>query len=197
MNNKFFDLKKEKQDRIINAALSVFAKNGYAHASTDEIVREASISKGLLFHYFVSKLGIYQFLVDYCVRFTILEFKSDIRTPSSDLFELHRQVIEAGIMIARKYPWLVLFLYSAQLESDPELKAYISEKFDMLRDSRESLMGGVLEPASALAAGADDITLLLADTYLIEMKRRLIQENFSPDEFRRDMCRLANVMRQL
>ena len=54
MNNKFFDLKKEKQDRIINAALSVFAKNGYAHASTDEIVREASISNGLLFHYFVS-----------------------------------------------------------------------------------------------------------------------------------------------
>ena len=50
MNDKFFDLKKDKQDRIINAALQVFALNGYRHASTDDIVKLASISKGLLFH---------------------------------------------------------------------------------------------------------------------------------------------------
>ena len=45
MNGKFFDLKKEKQDRMINAALKTFALHGYRHASTDDIVREASISK--------------------------------------------------------------------------------------------------------------------------------------------------------
>ena len=52
MNEKFFDLKKEKQDRMINAALKAFAVNGYKRASTDEIVKDAGISKGLLFHYF-------------------------------------------------------------------------------------------------------------------------------------------------
>ena len=52
MNGKFFDLKKDKQDRMISAALKVFAINGYRHASTDDIVKEANISKGLLFHYF-------------------------------------------------------------------------------------------------------------------------------------------------
>lgn len=51
MNDKFFDVKKEKQDRIINASLKMFALNGYRHASTDDMVREAAISKGLLFHY--------------------------------------------------------------------------------------------------------------------------------------------------
>ena len=29
MNEKFFDLNREKQDRMINAALRVFAENGY------------------------------------------------------------------------------------------------------------------------------------------------------------------------
>ena len=48
MNEKFFDLKKEKQDRMINAALKVFALNGYRHASTDDIVREEAISKGFI-----------------------------------------------------------------------------------------------------------------------------------------------------
>ena len=45
MNEKFFDLKKEKQDRMINAALKVFAENGFRRASTDEMVKEAGISK--------------------------------------------------------------------------------------------------------------------------------------------------------
>ena len=40
MNEKFFDLKKEKQDRMINAALKLFAENGYRRASTDEMVKE-------------------------------------------------------------------------------------------------------------------------------------------------------------
>ena len=40
MNEKFFDLKKEKQDRMINAALKVFAINGYQKASTDDIVKD-------------------------------------------------------------------------------------------------------------------------------------------------------------
>ena len=46
MNEKFFDLKREKQDRMINAGLKVFAKYGYRHATTDDIVKEAGISKG-------------------------------------------------------------------------------------------------------------------------------------------------------
>ena len=37
MNAKFFDLKKEKQDRMINAALKIFALRGYRHASTDVV----------------------------------------------------------------------------------------------------------------------------------------------------------------
>ena len=44
MNEKFFDLKKEKQDRMINAALKVFGMRGYQFASTDDIVREAGCS---------------------------------------------------------------------------------------------------------------------------------------------------------
>ena len=71
MNEKFFDLKKEKQDRMINAALKVFALHGYRHACTDDIVKEAAISKGLLFHYFGSKLGVYAFVYDYSVRYCL------------------------------------------------------------------------------------------------------------------------------
>ena len=86
MNEKFFDLKKEKQDRMINAALKVFALNGYRHASTDDIVREAAISKGLLFHYFENKLGVYAFVYDYSVRYLLLELSTAVDAKETDLF---------------------------------------------------------------------------------------------------------------
>ena len=92
MNSKFFDLKKEKQDRIINAALKIFALQGYRHGSTDDIVREAAISKGLLFHYFGSKLGVYRFVYDYSVRFMNLELRSTVSPKETELFAVMKQV---------------------------------------------------------------------------------------------------------
>ena len=64
MNDKFFELSKEKQDRMINGAVRVFAENGYKHASTDDMVKVAGVSKGLWFHYFGNKLGLYEFMCE-------------------------------------------------------------------------------------------------------------------------------------
>ena len=41
MNEQFYELPQEKQMRIINAALEVFAQNDYKHAVTDEIARKS------------------------------------------------------------------------------------------------------------------------------------------------------------
>ena len=49
MNEKFFDLKKEKQDRMINAALKIFGMRGYQFASTDDIISEVSWVSIVLF----------------------------------------------------------------------------------------------------------------------------------------------------
>ena len=83
MNDKFFELKKEKQDRMINAALKVFSLNGYRHASTDDIVQEAEISKGLLFHYFGSKAGLFAFVYEYSVRYMLLELSTKVSRKES------------------------------------------------------------------------------------------------------------------
>lgn len=121
MNEKFFDLKKEKQDRMINAGLRIFALNGYHHASTDDIVNEARISKGLLFHYFGSKSGYYAFLYDYATRYAILELTSVLKeSKGMDYFDVQKTLlrIETGLM--QQYPFLFLFLNSAGLEEDAE-----------------------------------------------------------------------------
>ena len=50
MNEKFYELPPEKQQRIINAGLEVFGAHDYPQASTDDITAKAEISKGLLFY---------------------------------------------------------------------------------------------------------------------------------------------------
>lgn len=113
MNDKFFDLNREKQDRIINAGLKVFAKNGYRHATTDDIVKEAGISKGLLFHYFTNKVGTYVFLMDYSVRFLLLELSRYVKSENRNFFEVCRQMESAKLQVLKIYPYMQAFLDKA------------------------------------------------------------------------------------
>gem|GEM_PF-5223972 len=55
MYQAFMNLAEDKRQAIINAALKEFSINHYATASTNKIVSNANISKGILFHYFGSK----------------------------------------------------------------------------------------------------------------------------------------------
>jgi AcrR family transcriptional regulator len=120
MDDKFFDLKKEKQDRILNGALKIFALNGYKNGSTDVIVKEAGISKGLLFHYFGTKQELYRFLRDYSIRFLQLEIRSNVSGSETDYFTIWRQIIASEESIMDQYPYMIAFLESAETETDPD-----------------------------------------------------------------------------
>jgi len=83
---KFLSLEKEKQERIINAAMKEFLV-GYKKASTDNIVREAGISKGLLFHYFGTKERLYDFLIDYAIDTIQREYLDLINLFQTDILD--------------------------------------------------------------------------------------------------------------
>ena len=48
----------EKQDRILQTALTMFARNGYDATSTSKVARAAGVSEGLIFRHFASKEGL-------------------------------------------------------------------------------------------------------------------------------------------
>ncbi|HKM20722.1 MAG TPA: TetR/AcrR family transcriptional regulator [Lachnospiraceae bacterium] len=141
MNQKFFDVKKEKQDAIINAALQAFGENGYKRASTDVIVKQAGISKGLLFHYFISKQGLYSFIYDYSVRFMTLEMTQTVKTGESDFFELIKQMEQAKTRVMKNYPYMEKFLDSIKFEKHPEALAALNDSDK--KDAMEQLYNGL------------------------------------------------------
>ncbi len=52
---QFQDIREEKKELIMQVALTLFAKQGYANSSIAQIAKEAKISKGLIYNYFESK----------------------------------------------------------------------------------------------------------------------------------------------
>jgi AcrR family transcriptional regulator len=52
------------RDRILDAALSVFAGKGYHRATVDDIVRASGTSKGAVYHHFSNKEAVFVALVD-------------------------------------------------------------------------------------------------------------------------------------
>jgi AcrR family transcriptional regulator len=48
----------DKQEKILNAALELFAKDGFKGTSTNKIAKRANVSEGLIFRHFKSKDGL-------------------------------------------------------------------------------------------------------------------------------------------
>ena len=52
------------RERILHAALTVFARKGYHKALVDDIVRASRTSKGAVYHHFPNKEALFLSLVD-------------------------------------------------------------------------------------------------------------------------------------
>lgn len=182
MNEKFWNLKKEKQDRMINAALKVFSQYGYYHASTDEIVKTAGISKGLLFHYFGSKIGVYAFLYDYATRFVTLELTGHVEKNENGYFELYEQILSAKVASMAQYPYIFLFLKKADEEDYLEAVDEISER----RDKYHRIMEALRERADVtrLTDKADYRKTWDVMDFTVQ---GLIDKNVKSDNFRADI----------
>lgn len=197
MNGKFFDLKKEKQDRMINAALKIFALNGYRHASTDDIVREAAISKGLLFHYFENKIGVYTFVYDYSVRYMTLELNSSVSTSETDLFELMMQAERARMHAMRGYPYMQQFLNRSMSEDVSEALLAIEDKRNVLLGAYENIYSRI--DYGSLPSGVDGEKLRKMLDFTIKglMTERFQNASFQPDMLYKEVADYLNMMKGL
>ena len=146
MNDKFFDLKSEKQDRMINASLKIFAINGYKHASTDDIVKEAGISKGLLFHYFINKMGLYSFLIDYSVKYMSFEFSRTIGD-ETDYFSYLEKLETAKLNVLKNYPYMNEFIENAISENRSDTEDGAVAALKVYKDMFDKYRAKLLMPA--------------------------------------------------
>ena len=93
MQDNVKDLKKNK---ILDAALQIFVKKGYAETRMDDIVKDSGVSKGAIYHYYSSKKDLFLDLINFWEEFyfpNILDKKYRNKKAAGKLREIAKDVI--------------------------------------------------------------------------------------------------------
>ena len=128
--DKFENLSDEKREAIINAAMNEFAMKGYEKASTNEIIKAANISKGLLFHYFKNKKLLYMYLFDFAVDYLTKEYFRTVEITDRDLLNRFEQAMKFKMVLIQQYPSMFIFIEVVYADEANEIYQEIMAKHE-------------------------------------------------------------------
>lgn len=130
MNEAFYELPKEKQKAIYNAAMEVFGNYEYKRASTDLIATKAGVSKGLLFYYFHNKKALYLHTFEYVSKIVEDAISDKHLSEITDFFELIAYGTEKKVKMLIENPFIMRFsircFYSQKEDMSDEIQTEIS-----------------------------------------------------------------------
>jgi len=155
---KFLSLPQEKQNRIVDAAMTLFGEVGYKKAYISEIAAASGISKALVFHYFGSKKGLYSYLVYYTGKIVMTEAQHERDVADKDFFERALVTIRFRLSIKSRYPAMNIFMESVFNEDEPEVAADIERLLAIAKDMHSKVEISVNE-AALLRPGVDPVQL--------------------------------------
>lgn len=126
----FFNLPKEKQERIIEAAIDEFATHPFHQARVTVIAEQAGIAVGSFYQYFEDKKDLYKYLMGLLVEKKLSYINSDMvkNKDKYDFFQLLREVYLSGFRFAKENPRLLPI--GLMLANDKELYREIFGEYE-------------------------------------------------------------------
>ena len=103
-------MKREEENRItrariLNSAVSEFARNGYEAGTLKSICEAGGVSKGIIYHYFESKDRLYLACLEECFEALTDDLKRNIGSRTvSDLPDLYFRSRQIFLSIIRHTP---------------------------------------------------------------------------------------------
>jgi len=161
--DNFFNLRAEKQEHIINAALSAFGKNGYKKASVADIADEAGIAKGMINYYFGSKKNLYLYLAEFSFKCLTKAMDERYNGDVSDLFEKMKMMTGIKVELMKEHPSIFSFLTSLYNEADPDVASDIAAFYASGKEFRERMLFDGID----FSKFRDDVDPRLVDKFLV------------------------------
>lgn len=187
---QFEEIRRKSIEAIKNAALELFARNGYKSTSISQIAREAGVSKGLLYNYFDSKEALLHDIIMAAVDMGE-ELMGQILSSKADAAEQFQSMTEMAFSIVQKDIHYWKLMTSLAFQTDvlagfmPELKKKQEEAVATMADIFRRL-GAEQPEQEALFYGAvmDGIMLhymQMEENYPIEEMKAFVRKRFLPD----------------
>ena len=180
---------KDVRERLLIAAVRLFARKGYAATSVREIVEAAGVTKPVLYYYFRNKEGVFQAMMQEAVvahRAVLDEVRHSGGTASERILLLNERVYTLTLENALAVRAIDAAYYGPR-EGAPEFD------FDQLHGEFDALIRSLVE--EAVAAGEfppgniDEMVLALLGGFIAGKSsisdRCLLGDPLQPDSLRR------------
>ena len=119
----------EKRQRILAAALKVFAQRGFYSANVSEVAREASVADGTIYLYFKNKDDLLIQLFEDRMEYLIRRLKEGLEAAGGSVQHRMLAMIRAHLQISAESPALAEFITLELRQSSKFVKEYQNEKF--------------------------------------------------------------------
>lgn len=116
--------KEQRRQQILFKALELFARKGYSDTKIGDIAEAASMSTGLMFHYFDSKEQLYEELVRMGAAYTNMPGELPYRNPA----EYFEGFLNALFGYVGEQPWVFyMFVLMAQARRSEAVPLHVRE----------------------------------------------------------------------
>ena len=163
----------EKRQRILEAALKVFAERGFYNAKVSEVARVAGVADGTIYLYFENKDDLLIQLFEDRMEYIIRRLQDELERTPGDPLERIRRLIHLHVDLALHDPDLAEFITVELRQSSKFVKEYENPQFleylRVLRDIvEEGQRGGFIRPGldsrlivRAIFGALDEVLLTL------------------------------------
>ncbi len=144
------------------AATAEFASHGFAGARMDRLAQTAAVAKGLLFHHFGSKEGLYRAVLER-IYATLREQQNEYRLAELGPLEGMRQLVVDTFRTFREMPEITALMNEENLHRARHLStvARVPMLYNPLFDAMAELLRKGREQG-VIRAGADPVELYVA-----------------------------------
>ncbi|WP_318036529.1 TetR/AcrR family transcriptional regulator [Candidatus Contubernalis alkalaceticus] len=159
---------------MLNAAYKEFAEQGYKQASTNRIVKDAGIGKGMLFYYFKSKEELFHYLIDYGINFVIDKYLNQLDESEPDFIERYKQAAQVKMKALNENSFIFSFFGSLYVNEEVELPDGLTARLFEVRKLADSKRLNNLDMSLFRDDVAPDLTCKLIQWSLEGYERELI-----------------------
>ncbi|MEM6831751.1 MAG: helix-turn-helix domain-containing protein [Bacteroidota bacterium] len=124
----------EKQEKILNAALELFAEEGYRSTSTSKVAKRARVSEGLIFRHFENKEGLLEAILQAGEEKAKSLFADIVL--ETDPKEVIRKTLEMGLAMRSNHS--AIAFWKLQYKIKWELEKYGEHKMEPLAVALEN-----------------------------------------------------------
>ncbi len=140
----FLNLAKEKQKRVLEAALEEFSEKGYQGASINLIVSKLGIAKGSIYQYFTDKKSLFLYIFDYAVELVRKRLKQvKQETREEPTFERIRRSLLSAVDFIERHPLIYRIYLKMMFEREVPFRQELLKKIRLF--SSEYLTSLLLE----------------------------------------------------